>query len=375
MALDMKSSLLLSILAIWLGVCRVQTTAVFAHFIVTNTQNFTTEDWEINMVFAQQAHIDAFALNMAYSDPTNEPSLVNAFKTASVVGFQLFFSFNYAGNGAWPKSTVINLLTKYGSNNHYYQYKGKPFVSTFKGPQSCYFVPDWSSLGTKAALKASPGVPDGLFSWAGWPWGPNDMDTYIDTSYMQYLDGKPYIIPVSPWFYTNLPGKSHYIGPLHENAYTAFDIGTATITKEGIQVWFRRAPAAACTNGGTSSNTITQFQIEFPPTEILKDRVFYSALLSSPADVSSDTPDGGISIYYGSVPFNGNTGQVVVTISHNGAVIASMEGESINTSIYLGGIQNWNPWIRTTFADTTISTTPELRIISVDSVALMNITR
>ncbi|KAE8315357.1 glycosyl hydrolase family 71-domain-containing protein [Aspergillus transmontanensis] len=447
----MKVPAFWSVLALWLGVCRVQAAAVFAHFMVTNTQNFTTYDWEINMVFAQQAHIDAFALNMAYGDSTNEPSLVNAFEAASAVGFQLFFSFDYAGNGAWPKSTIIDLITKYGSNSHYYQYKGKPFVSTFEGPGSasdwidikqtgCYFVPDWSSLGAKAALEASPGVPDGLFSWAGWPWGPHDMDTYVDASYMQYLDGKPYMMPVSPWFYTNLPGykknwvwngdrlwfdrwqqvmylqpewveiiswndygESHYIGPLHENAYAAFDIGnasynyaaayshdewrtflpylidlyktgTATITNEGVQVWFRRAPGAACTNGGTSGNTVSQFQIEFPPTEILQDKVFFSALLGSPADVSvsiggvlqeatwSDAPDGGIGIYHGSVPFNENTGQVIVKISRNGAVIASMEGDSITTSSCLGGIQNWNAWVGMEMASATISATPQLTI-------------
>jgi hypothetical protein len=228
------------------------------------------------MKFAQQAHIDAFALNMAYSDPTNEPSLAQVFDAANIMGFQLFFSFDYAGNGAWPKSTVIDYLTQYGSNAAHHHYQGKPFVSTFEGAASaadwidiktetgCYFVPDWSSLGAKAALEASPGVPDGLFSWAGWPWGPNDMDTYVDASYMQYLDGKPYMMPVSPWFYTNLPGykknwvwngdhlwyerweqvlylqpewveiisrndygESHYISPLHENAMAAFEIGNA----------------------------------------------------------------------------------------------------------------------------------------------------
>jgi hypothetical protein len=170
------------------------------------------------MKFAQQAHIAAFALNMAYGDPTNEPSLVQVFDAANIMGFQLFFSFDYAGNGAWPKSTVIDYLTQYGSNAAHHHYQGKPFVSTFEGAASaadwidiktetgCYFVPDWSSLGAKAALEVSPGVPDGLFSWAGWPWGPNDMDTYVDASYMQYLDGKPYMMPVSPWFYTNLHG-------------------------------------------------------------------------------------------------------------------------------------------------------------------------
>ncbi|GAQ08424.1 mutanase Pc12g07500 [Aspergillus lentulus] len=346
----MKVLLLWAVLSLWIGACRVQAAAVFAHFMVTNSENFTTYDWEINMKSAQQAHIDAFALNMAYGDPTNEPSLGQAFDAANITSFQLFFSFDYAGNGAWPRSTVIiDYLTQYGSNSAYYHYNGKPLVSTFEGAASaadwidiktetgCYFVPDWSSPGAKAALEASPGVPDGLFSWAAWLWGPNDMDTHVDASYMQYLDGKPYMMPVSPWFYTNLPGykknwlwngdhlwyerweqvldlqpewveiiswndygESHYIGPMHANAMAAFEIdnapynyvmaymhegwqdflpyvidlyktGTATITQEGVQVWYRRAPGAACTNAGTSGNTASQFQVKFPPTEVLKD--------------------------------------------------------------------------------------------------------
>jgi hypothetical protein len=90
------------------------------------------------------------------------------------------------------------------------------------------------------------------------------MDTYTDASYMQFLAGKPYMMPVSAWFFTNLPGydknwvwrgdhlwydrweqvmflqpefveiitwndygESHYIGPLNENEYVAFTIGDA----------------------------------------------------------------------------------------------------------------------------------------------------
>lgn len=404
------------------------------------------------MKSAQQAHIDAFALNMAYDDPTNEPSLVQAFQVANSLGFQLFFSFDYAGNGAWPKSTVLDYLNQYGSNSAYYQYKGKSFVSTFEGPASaedwidikketgCYFVPDWASLGAKAALEASPGVPDGLFSWAAWPWGPKNMDTYVDASYLQYLHEMPYMMPVSPWFYTNLPGykknwvwkgdhlwyerweevlylqpewveiiswndygESHYIGPLHDNAMAAFEIGdasynyvtdyqhdawrdflpyvidlykkgTATINKEGIQVWFRRAPGAACTNGGTTGNTVSQFQIEFPPAEVLKDEVFFSALLGSPADIFvsiggvvqeatwSNSPDGGVGIYHGSVPFNGRTGDVTVTISRNGVAIAESSGGSISTDSCVDGIQNWNAWVTSHWAANSISAAPKLDI-------------
>lgn len=67
-------------------------------------------------------------------------------------------------------------------------------------------MPDWSSQGAKAALELAGGVANWLFSWAAWPWGNENMNTYVDASYLQYLNGKPYMMPGSPWFYTNLPG-------------------------------------------------------------------------------------------------------------------------------------------------------------------------
>jgi hypothetical protein len=127
-------------------------------------------------------------------------------------------------------------------------------------------MPDWSSVGAKPAVGLANGVADGLFSWSAWPWGNQGMDTYTDASYIQYLDGKPYMMAISPWFYTNLPGynknwlwnggslwfdrwqelfgldpmpefveiiswndygESHYIGPIRENALAALDIGKA----------------------------------------------------------------------------------------------------------------------------------------------------
>lgn len=161
--------------------------------------------------------MDAFALNTAYNQ-NDEPQYNLAFQAAASAGFKLFFSFDYAGNGAWPMSQVISLLQKYGSNSAYYQYNGKAFVSTFEGPASakdwvtikstvnCFFIPDWSSLGAKAALELEFGVADGLFAWSAWPWGNRDMDTFVDASYLVYLQKKPYMMPVSPMFYTNLPG-------------------------------------------------------------------------------------------------------------------------------------------------------------------------
>lgn len=170
------------------------------------------------MQLAKDAHIDAFAFNMAYQDKINIPSLKMAFSVATSVGFKLLFSFDYAGNGPWDKAVVTNMIQEYGSNRAYFQYMSNPLVSTFEGPDraadwvaikqktNCFFIPDWSPLGAKAAIGLAGGVADGLFNWAVWPWGNQTMDTYTDASYYQSLQGKPYMMPISPWFYTNLPG-------------------------------------------------------------------------------------------------------------------------------------------------------------------------
>lgn len=152
---------------------------------MTNSENYTFIDWEDEFNLAIDAHIDAFALNMAYADPVNDASISQAFNVADTLGFHLFFSFDYAGNGPWPKAEVIDIITTYSGRASYFLHGGQPFVSTFEGSDSaadwhmiksttgCFFMPDWSSLGAKAALEL--GVADGLFSWAAWPWGDEDV--------------------------------------------------------------------------------------------------------------------------------------------------------------------------------------------------------
>lgn len=398
---------------------------------VSNAANFSLDDWANDIDAAITAHIDAFALNVAYGDETTDGSLSNAFTVANEKGFKLFFSFDYPGGTMpWPASSVTAYLEEYGPNGAYYLYNGQPFVSTFEGPANsadwidikaetnCFFMPDWSSLGADAAITKQPGVPDGLFSWAAWPYGPNDMFDIFDASYRQYLGHLPYMMPVSPWFFTNLPGfsknwlwngdhlwydrwqevlvvqpefveiitwndwgESHYIGPLHDHSYSAFEIGRApynyalnmphdgwrlflpyaidmykhnisTVTQEGMVVWYRLAPGTACTTGGTTGNTISQYQCEYAPSDVVEDAVFYSALLSGPSSVSvsiggvvqegswRNTPSGGIGIYHGSVPFNGLLGPVIVTVN----AVGSVTGPDISTSC-TDNIQNWNAWV------------------------------
>ncbi|KAJ3952892.1 hypothetical protein N0V92_010655 [Colletotrichum tropicale] len=306
---------------------------------------------------------------MAKGEPMNTKAIADAFSNAEALGFKLFFSFDYAGRGPFSKDEVISWINKYAPSSAYFRHQGKPFVSTFEGPDQaedwvdikattgCFFVPDWSSLGAGPAVEKAGGVVDGLFSWAGWPWGDQDMDTYVDASYRRALNGKAYMMPVSPWFYTNLPGysknwlwrgdhlwfdrwiqvntlmsefvqiiswndygESHHIGPIRDHALVAFDTGKApyrysldhhgwrvllpfaidryknnkaTITSEGVSFWYRTTPKDACGTGGTTGNTVSQLQMEFQPNDIIQDSVFFTVL--STDTVSVTVSIGGVS--------------------------------------------------------------------------------
>lgn len=129
----------------------------------------------------------------------------------------------------------------------------------------------------------------------------------------------------------------------------------ATITEEAIMTWYRSTPALACPDGGTTANTAAHSQNVLAPAEVVKDKIFYSALLTSAAEVTvsiggktqkgswTSTPDGGKGVYHGSVPF-ATTGDVVVTLTKYGTEIAKIDGRPITTECP-AGLTNWNAWV------------------------------
>ncbi|KKK20390.1 hypothetical protein P175DRAFT_0425632 [Aspergillus ochraceoroseus IBT 24754] len=414
-----------------------QAKGVFAHFMVANSDNFTRDDWISDFTAAKAAHIDAFAMNAGWGMNSTADSLDKAFAAAAEVDFKLFLSLDYSGDGHWPQDQVIIWLSKYTKLEAYYKHRGmKPLVSTFEGTESagdwteikkkvnCTFIPDWTSLGAAKASKIS--VIDGLMSWDAWPNGTTPMDTDEDEGYMEHLRGKPYIMPVSPWFYTNLVrynknwvwqgddlwytrwqqvlevdpeyveiitwndfGESHYIGPLHDKELSIFSYGEApfnyalgmphdgwrallpyaidqfknpqrrdeiAIEKELLTVWYRLSPGSACKDGKTTGNTVSQNQKTIAPQQVLQDKVFFSALLESMAEVSvsiggtnhsvswTNVPQGGKGIYHGNFPMDKRTGEVVVTLSRNDRFLAQMHGQSISSSCPKNQT-NWNAWV------------------------------
>ncbi|CAK5284007.1 unnamed protein product [Mycena citricolor] len=412
----------------------VDAAAVFAHFMITNTGSWGVNDWVNDMKAAQAMQLDAFVINMAVGDPHNS-QLSNAFAAAQSTGFNLFFSFDYGGNGPWTQQQVLDTLTPWIGNARYYKRGSSPMVSTFAGDANhadwthiksvtgCYFIPDWSAVSAKEAW--SYGQADGLFSWAAWPVGPQPMNTFPDASYLLFEGddianrpvGANYMMPVSPWFYTNLPGygknwlwngdtlwfdrwdqvfysrpdfveiiswndfgESHYIGPLNPTSYDAFTIGKAPFnyvdgmphtgwttflpyliqtyktgkaaaSQQLLTAWFRLSPAAACGDGGTTGDVAAQLQVEYPPSQMLQDKIYFAALLNSevaptvtvggnsiPAQWDK-RPYGGVGIYRGSAAYGGNLGTVQVNVA--GMVVT---GQSITTVCH-NGLNNFNAWV------------------------------
>ncbi|KAL4793362.1 glycosyl hydrolase family 71-domain-containing protein [Aspergillus venezuelensis] len=191
--------------------------SVFAHFIVGVAAAMSPADWEHDILKAQKAHIDGFALNIAPQDDYTDRVLQIAYDVAERVGnFSLFLSFDYESGGPWPIDRVIATINTYKDRPSQYLYKGQPLVSTFEGVGSaddwpaiksatgCAFIPDWTSL-SPAGLRSVYNVVDGAFSWDAWPVGAQEKDTWSDRAWIDALAGKPFMMSVSPWFYTSLP--------------------------------------------------------------------------------------------------------------------------------------------------------------------------
>lgn len=143
--------------------------------------------------------------------------------------------------------------------------------------------------------------------------------------------------------------------------------------EELVVAWYRPQPATACSTGDTTGNTASQFQIEFQPYDVVQDKVFFSAILGSEADVSvtvggvalsaswTNTPDGNSTAgrYHGSAAYGGNVGEVVVTVSRSGSQVAQVTGKDISTDCSGDdALENWNAWVGYDISAASVSATP-----------------
>ncbi|KAK0383184.1 hypothetical protein NLU13_9097 [Sarocladium strictum] len=213
---------------------------VFAHYMVGLTYDQAPSQWDKDISEAKSAGIDGFALNIGTDTYTDEQLGLAYNAAAAAGGFQLFLSFDMAAS-SWSVDQVVSLINTYKDNANQHKVDGLPFVSTFEGPNwegwdtvrastgGIFLVPDWSSLGP-AGVTARLDTIDGAFNWGAWP-GPNQLDltTDADVAYQSGLNGKLYMMGVSPYFYTNLPQYS-------KNWYSSSDSLWFTRWKQVLEV-------------------------------------------------------------------------------------------------------------------------------------------
>lgn len=143
------------------------------------------------------------------------------------------------------KSTINSFVTTAGQAQ--FRYKNQPLVSTFEGVSSkgdwpgikaatnCFFIPDWTSAGP-GGLPLD--IVDGAFNWDAWPHGPQAKDTAADVQWQQALGGKPYMMGVSPWFYTNLPQYNKNWGWRGDDLWSTRWKQAADLQPEFVEVCF-----------------------------------------------------------------------------------------------------------------------------------------
>ncbi|KAI1333626.1 glycoside hydrolase family 71 protein [Xylariaceae sp. FL0016] len=299
---------------------------VFAHYMVGLTYGQSAGQWQQDISDAQSAGIDGFALNIGSSDSYNDAQLPLAFEAAASRGFSLFLSFDMAAS-SWTVDQVVNYINTYKSYGSQFKVNGVPVVSTFEGPNwadnwasvrsstgGIFLMPSWTSLGP-SGVGAKLSLIDGAFNWGAWPEAnQNTMSTANDIAYKSVLQGKSYMMGVSPYFYTDLPqygknwysssdslwydrwsqvldvlpeyveiitwndyGESSYInapnarqivsgaeGYVNGYDHTAFRFvlpyfiaayksgkANVVVPTEGAMAWYRTTPAKICSNGGT----------------------------------------------------------------------------------------------------------------------------
>ncbi|BGP30106.1 hypothetical protein JCM10296v2_001858 [Rhodotorula toruloides] len=104
-------------------------------------QNYGEGDYAADFKLAQEAGIDAFAMNVG-RDSTDPAQLAKAFSAAKSSSFKLFFSFdmNYFSKPGSSDAMLSDYLGKYGGHDAHLLYNGKVLVSTFSGEVSGIFL-------------------------------------------------------------------------------------------------------------------------------------------------------------------------------------------------------------------------------------------
>jgi glucan endo-1,3-alpha-glucosidase len=175
--------------------------------------------------------------------------------------------------------------------------------------------------------------------------------------------------------------ESHYIGPIYTSSEVAsgswnyvqympheslrdflpyyiarYKGNTPPLPRDQMQYWYRLSPGASASACGVVGNNADQGQTELSPNSVEQDKIFFSALLTSAAEVHVQVGTNPVTIYSGSQgvnhwsqPFNGQYGSPVFSVVRNGVISgSSTNGAGTPAIVTYGtatnGCTNYNFW-------------------------------
>ncbi|KZV73759.1 glycoside hydrolase family 71 protein [Peniophora sp. CONT] len=212
-----------------LAVHSARSKAVFARFMVANSQSFDSDQWKVEISSAQNIGIQGFALNTA-NDTNYEPAqIATAYSVAESLNFKLHLSFDFSY--PWNASSMASTISTHANSTSMFKWNDDILVSTFGGDDGSHPDSFWadlkSSLSSKGVgISLAPAFTsyrdpnntqsllstyqsiDGFFNYWSWPQDVNQtLTTDTDLAYQSAINTSrsgPYIMSVSPWQFKNL---------------------------------------------------------------------------------------------------------------------------------------------------------------------------
>ncbi|KAJ7898691.1 glycoside hydrolase family 71 protein [Mycena olivaceomarginata] len=329
------------------------------------------------MTLAKSMGIDAFALDIG-EDSYNEQQLGFAYAAAANVGFKVFISFDFAYWTAGDTSTMSSYMKTYATQPGQFLYNNAAFVSSFVGDGYPYRTlesqsgvklfacPSWQPgsfiNNANIVCRAVDGLMTGAKSFAEGSTDPLSIPangtTSLDHEYITDLGGKPYMMPVSPWFSTHYGGdtynknwifysdwlyqsrweqalqlqpqfveiltwndfgESHYIGPLHGDNSSLYAGGPT-----GASRWVNGMPHdawrdvsqvyIAAFKSGASAPTVTTDELVYYYRPTPKNAACSDTVASQPTGFQDD--DDSVFV----IAMLKSAGTVTITSGSNGPV-------------------------------------------------------
>ncbi|KOS19884.1 Glucan endo-1 [Escovopsis weberi] len=191
---------------------------VFCHFMIGIVSDRTSpDDYDADMQLAKSVGIDAFALNIG-TDSYTITQLQYAYQSAAKNDMKVFISFDFNWYSTSQGTAVGQMVQQFASMPAQLMVNGKAFVSSFAGDGvdvnairaaagvPITFVPNWHPE------LSDPSSIDGALNWAAWDSNgrnkapDNTGDVTVaqgDAAYIEWLQGKIYVAPLSAWFSTH----------------------------------------------------------------------------------------------------------------------------------------------------------------------------